>query len=435
MKRIIILKTILFFALVLNIRLRFADGGVIFPSYDFVDKGVVDDHSSEYNNDETDLGFRFRSLDDVNKNKHLLKVHPKRKLTVYPAEATFKSSSVGQGDIDIADPRIYNARLTPIKPKRRFLRRLSSWRRKISQALGVTKDEIKAAWESCAGRRRRERKVCTEKILRENGNKVSNKNYFGHGAELGIFKALLRHGRQLAQGIDVTGFICDSIYHKARRSPKCYSREGQPICNDKKCPCPCGCHMRYMPTVDPLTNFAVWGSKKNPSWKQILHVLARWKIPPGLLQKFHSLLEHQYGTHGDEYQLQSFPSKRKKMNNNKWGKAGFFQVDSEMHTILAKRDVDGNVEIGYLYTKATGHVSPHFSCGVEKIETAKGGTIKKPWCTQKALSPAIIMKANRVMQYYGIKYAFERNPHVPRFKRGQQPWFAEEIKSQHCKSS
>ena len=84
MKRIIILKTILFFALVLNIRLRFADGGVIFPSYDFVDKGVVDDHSSEYNNDETDLGFRFRSLDDVNKNKHLLKVHPKRKLTVYP---------------------------------------------------------------------------------------------------------------------------------------------------------------------------------------------------------------------------------------------------------------------------------------------------------------------------------------------------------------
>ena len=72
---------------------------------------------------------------------------------------------------------------------------------------------------------------------------------------------------------------------------------------------------------------------------------------------------------------------------------------------------------------------------IPKIETAKGGTIKKPWCTQKALSPAIIMKANRVMQYYGIKYAFERNPHVPRFKGGQQPWFAEEIKSQGCKSS
>jgi len=195
--------------------------------------------------------------------------------------------------------------------------------------------------------------------------------------------------------------------------------------------------MRYVPTIDPLTNFAVWGSKNNPTWKQILKVLGNWKIPPGLLKKFHSLLEYNYGTHTDEYQVQSYPGKRTKTNNNKWGRAGFYQVESEMHTILAKRDVDGNVEIGYLYTKATGHVSPHFSCGVETIQTAKGGTQKKKWCKQKALSPAIIAKANRVLQVYGIKYAFEKNPHIrsiyKKHPKGEQPWFMKERKAQFCK--
>ena len=171
----------------------------------------------------------------------------------------------------------------------------------------------------------------------------------GHATAGEIQSSLARYIQDKVKGGNpVADIVCKS-QGKNPKSDQCFDDNAKALCNAPagQCPTPCNCWLTAPPVVDADSRFNTW-SKKDATWNEIKAQLNQWAIPNELLGK---------------YEMATMFEEKAEFINFHY----YVQADSRRATyqiaLGAARTFNGVTEIGYIFVKTDGILSPFYRCG------------------------------------------------------------------------